>query len=105
HTVTLSTSTTLHLPLIHEITVIIFFLLSDIIRYLHSFPTRRSSDLAASWGDASTVLTSAHSGSSLGVTFCHDFPPSRVTCTRPSSLPTQITLESFELGATVKIVL
>ena len=51
------------------------------------------------------MLTSAPSGRSFGVTFCHVLPPSRVTCTRPSSVPTQISCESLGLGATVKIVL
>ncbi len=33
------------------------------------------------------------------------FPPSRVTCTSPSSVPTQITLESVGARLTVRIVL
>src|SRR4051795_11919149 len=39
----------------------------------------------------------------LPVTFVHDLPPSRVTCTLPSSVPAQITLRSFgdSLSATI----
>src|SRR5207245_11372099 len=37
-------------------------------------------------------------------TLLHVFPPSRVTCTSPSSVPTQITLESVGARLTVRIV-
>ena len=37
-------------------------------------------------------------------TLVHEPPPSRVTCTRPSSLPTHISPASSALGAMVRIV-
>src|SRR2546422_10243480 len=61
---------------------------------------RKSSDLymvaatyavPASCGEASMELIWIHSGMSLGVTFCQVLPASRVTWTRPSSEPVQIT--------------
>ena len=55
-------------------------------------------------GDASIRLTRVNSGMSGGVTLAHVFPPSRVTCTRPSSDPTQIVSRSWRDGAMVKIV-
>ena len=54
--------------------------------------------------DASIWLTRPKSGMSFGVMFVHVLPPSRVTCTSPSSEPVQITLMSFLPGATEKIV-
>ena len=39
----------------------------------------------------------------LGVTFAHVVPPSRVTCTRPSSDPVQMTFTFFLPGPTAKI--
>jgi hypothetical protein len=45
-----------------------------------------------------------HAGSSFGVTSCHERPSSRVTCTRPSSEPHQITPFCFGDSATAKIV-
>ena len=39
-------------------------------------------------------------GSPLGVTLFHVFPPSRVSCTSPSSVPTQIVPGAFSLSAT-----
>ena len=45
--------------------------------------------------------TVPHSGMSEGVTFCQVVPPSRVTWTRPSSLPAQIVFASRGLGAMV----
>src|SRR6185312_3602219 len=36
------------------------------------------------------MLTVPHSGMAFGVTFSQCWPPSRVRCTRPSSLPAQI---------------
>ena len=44
----------------------------------------------------------AKSGRSGGVTFSQFLPPSRVTCTKPSSDPVQITLPSCGDGAIVK---
>src|SRR4051794_6425547 len=46
----------------------------------------------ASYRDGSTWRTEPHVGmfGTLAVTFVHVFPPSRVTCTRPSLLPVQI---------------
>src|SRR5437870_8106114 len=38
-------------------------------------------------------------------TLLHVFPPSRVPCTSPSSVPTQITVESVGARLTVRIVL
>src|SRR6476646_5595644 len=46
--------------------------------------------------DASIMLTVPHSGIVLGVTLAQFFPPSVVTCTRPSSEPAQI--RSFCIG-------
>src|SRR5688500_18985548 len=43
--------------------------------------------VAGSNADASMMLTRPNSGMSFGVTFAHVFPPSRVTCTSPSSEP------------------
>src|SRR5690606_11611744 len=54
-------------------------------------------------GDASTRLMRANSGVPGGVTFVQFAPPSRVTCTRPSSEPTQIVPASWYDGAMVKI--
>src|SRR6476661_10559123 len=53
--------------------------------------------------DASIWLTRPNSGMPGGVTFVHVFPPSRVTCTRPSSEPVQITFTSRFDGPTLKI--
>jgi hypothetical protein len=39
-----------------------------------------------------------------GVTSAQDFPASRVTCTRPSSEPTQMVPRSWRDGAIAKIV-
>ena len=50
------------------------------------------------------MLTRVHAAIAFGVTFVHVFPPSRVTCTRPSSDPVQIVFFSIRDGATVKIV-
>src|SRR5262245_46824835 len=50
------------------------------------------------------MLMRANSGRSFGVTFVQVFPPSRVSCTYPSSLPVQITFASCCDGAIVKIV-
>jgi hypothetical protein len=49
--------------------------------------------VAGSNGDGSIMLTVAHSGipGIFDVTFVQLRPASRVTCTRPSSLPAQIT--------------
>ena len=49
--------------------------------------------MAASWGDASTLDTQVPAGKpgTLAVTSVHVSPPSRVSCRRPSSVPTQIT--------------
>jgi hypothetical protein len=60
--------------------------------------------VAASSGDASTMLIWVPAVTSFGVTSCHVLPPSRLSCTSPSSVPTQIRLESRDDGATVKIV-
>src|SRR5512139_2304223 len=53
--------------------------------------------------DASIWLTRPKSGISLGVTFAHVFPKSRVTCTSPSSDPVQMTFASRLPGPTEKI--
>src|SRR5450432_3006736 len=53
--------------------------------------------------DASIWLTRPKSGICFGVTFVHVLPPSRVTCTSPSSEPVQIVLTDFLLGPTAKI--
>src|SRR3989442_4302654 len=50
------------------------------------------------------VVTSDHSGSSGGVTSRQSPPPSRDTCTRPSSLPAHITPFSCGDSAKAKIV-
>ena len=42
-----------------------------------------------SLGDASMEFTCIHSGMPFGVTFSQCLPPSCVTCTKPSSVPTQ----------------
>jgi hypothetical protein len=54
--------------------------------------------------DASIWLTRPKAGISFGVMFVHVFPPSRVTCTRPSSDPVQIVLTLFLPGPMEKIV-
>ena len=46
--------------------------------------------VALSCGEISMALM-RHSASPRGVTFFHVAPPSRVTCTSPSSLPVQMT--------------
>src|SRR6202049_984076 len=58
----------------------------------------------ASFGEASIMLTVPHSGMAFGVTLSQCWPPSRVTCTNPSSVPAQI--KSFCTGdsTTEKIV-
>ena len=48
--------------------------------------------------------TVAHSGSAFGVTFDQFAPSSRETCTRPSSLPAQITPRCTGDSAIEKIV-
>ncbi len=53
--------------------------------------------------EASIWLTRPKSGISGGVTLAHVFPKSRVTCTRPSSLPVQMMLASRLPGPTEKI--
>ena len=53
--------------------------------------------------DASIWLTRPNSGMSLGVTFAHVAPPSRVRCTSPSSEPVQITFTSRFDGPMEKI--
>src|SRR5215471_5789214 len=40
----------------------------------------------------------------LAATFCHDLPPSRVSCRLPSSVPAQITLAFLGDSLIVKIV-
>ncbi len=55
-------------------------------------------------GDASIALIWIHSGIPLGVTFCQVLPSSRVTCTRPSSEPAQITPGSAVDSPRAKIV-
>src|SRR4030088_250483 len=54
--------------------------------------------------DASIWLTRPNAGIAGGVTFVHVRPPSRVTCTRPSSEPVQITRASRLPGPTLKMV-
>src|SRR5262245_57972852 len=49
-------------------------------------------------------LTVPHSGAPRGVTLSHLPPASRVTCTRPSSLPAQMSPFSFGDSATAKMV-
>src|SRR6185436_6486117 len=58
----------------------------------------------ASNADASIWLTRPKSGMSFGVTFVHVLPPSRVTCTSPSSDPAQMTLTSVLPGASENTV-
>ena len=58
----------------------------------------------ASVRDGSMPSTVAHSGSVFGVTSVQCAPSSRLTCTRPSSLPTQITPRCAGDSATEKIV-
>ncbi|HEX2077771.1 MAG TPA: hypothetical protein VHG08_08685, partial [Longimicrobium sp.] len=58
----------------------------------------------AACGDASIRLMRLKSPSSRGVTSVHVPPPSRVTCTRPSSEPVQIVPTSRGDGAMVKMV-
>ena len=60
--------------------------------------------MPALWGEASIRLMRVKGGRSGGVTFCQFLPPSRVTCTRPSSEPAQRTLPSTADGASVKMV-
>jgi hypothetical protein len=50
------------------------------------------------------MLTRPNSGMSFGVTFVHVLPPSRVTCTRPSSEPAQRTLTSVLPGPSANTV-
>src|ERR1700687_354439 len=50
----------------------------------------------ASFDEASIMLTVPQSGIALGVIFSQCWPPSRVRCTRPSSVPAQI--KSFCAG-------
>ena len=57
-----------------------------------------------SCGDTSIELTWIHSGNPFGVTFCQLLPSSRVSCTRPSSVPAQITPLSWGDTASAKIV-
>ena len=54
--------------------------------------------------DPSIWLTRPRSGMSGGVTLVHVLPPSRVTCTRPSSEPAQRMLMSFLPGASENTV-
>ena len=54
--------------------------------------------------DASIWLTRPRSGISFGVTFVHDLPPSRVTCTTPSSEPVHNTFTSVLPGASANTV-
>src|SRR5262245_35940797 len=54
--------------------------------------------------DASIWLTRPKSGMSFGVTFAQLLPPSRVTCTIPSSDPAQMMLTSFLPGPIAKTV-
>ena len=60
--------------------------------------------VAASCGDGSITYVSA-SPTPLGVTFVHVFPPSRVSWTSPSSVPTQMVCASNGDSAIQKIVL
>ena len=55
-------------------------------------------------GDTSIALIWIHSGMPFGVTSCQVLPPSRVTWTRPSSLPAQSTPGSTGDSAKAKIV-
>ncbi len=58
-------------------------------------PSAVTKQVAASPGDGDTYEIHVHGGRPrLRVTFVHDFPPSRVTCTLPSSVPTQTTFAS-----------
>ena len=50
------------------------------------------------------LLIWAQSGSPVGVMLLQDLPSSRVTCTSPSSLPTQMTPFSRADSATAKMV-
>ena len=50
------------------------------------------------------MLTRPKSGMSFGVTFVQVLPPSRVTCTRPSSDPAQRMLTSFLPGPSANTV-
>ena len=71
-----------------------------------SFSSGRRTDIyivPASKADASICDTRPKSGMSFGVTLVQLRPPLRVTCTRPSSEPVQITFTSFLLGPTEKI--
>ena len=54
--------------------------------------------------EASIVATVAHSGKPRGVTFFQVLPPSRVTCTRPSSEPAQSSPGASGDSARAKIV-
>ena len=47
--------------------------------------------------------TNVHSGRSLGVTSCHDLPPSLVIWTSPSSVPAHSTPSSRGDSAKAKI--
>src|SRR3954453_23601535 len=62
--------------------------------------------VASSQCPGSTLETQAFFGrpAMLATTFVHDLPPSRVACTLPSSVPTQITLLFFGDSAMAKIV-
>ena len=72
---------------------------------LSSSRGRRTETYAApaSNADASIWLTRPNAGIPLGVTLRHVAPPSRVSCTSPSSLPVQMTLTSRLDGAMEKI--
>src|SRR6476646_6062034 len=62
----------------------------------------------ASCGDGKTRLTQRSRGapaaSSAGVRSTHEVPASRVSCTRPSSVPTQIVPAAAGDSANVEIV-
>src|SRR5205814_8618228 len=58
---------------------------------------------AASAWPASICDTLSHGRRGGGVTFFHDRAASRVTCTRPSSVPAQIICTSLGEGATASI--
>src|SRR3990170_3699757 len=62
--------------------------------------------VAALWREALISGTHVFAGTPLRLasTLVQVAPPSRVTCTRPSSVPAQITLRSVGLGARVMIV-
>ena len=60
--------------------------------------------MPASCGDASMRLMRVNAGRPPGVTFVQFLPPSRVTCTRPSSDPAQMTLPFTADGASVNTV-